>query len=275
MSNSEWSLLFFTLFAQTAVGGYLFWQLPRLTGKGSIFLKNKIEAKPYLIITILSGIALLISFFHLGTPSHALYSLSNLKTSWLSREILFASLFAGLVFLNIMLVWQKIQGKIINTLLSFLTVLSGVALVYSMAKLYMLPTIPSWNSPTTMIEFFTTSLLLGLFVATCLGKKHNAQLAAIYLFTILPIVLLVKLTSLLFISIGISDTGNSFLMLLLSARASFLLLGIILIFVWLLKKRILDSFFTGNLFYIVLFLFFLSEITGRYLFYAHFISVGI
>lgn len=74
--HGEWTLWLFTLLAMTLVGLHLGWVLggPRLLAAG-----------PYLA---LGGLAAALSVFHLGRPERAWRALSNLRTSWLSREVL-------------------------------------------------------------------------------------------------------------------------------------------------------------------------------------------
>ena len=275
MANSEWSLIFFTLLAQTAVGAFLFWELPRVFGSSNLMLKNKENLSPYLIFTGIALLALIISFFHLGNPFHAFYSLSNLKESWLSREILFASLFTGLMVLVVILEWKGVRQNPVRRLISVLTTLAGLAFVFSMAKIYMLPTVPSWNSPSTIIEFFTTAFLLGLILAITIGKTETARESSTYLLIVLPILLLIKLINLLFITSLISETGTGLLLMLNMLRAITLFLAAILLVSWLLKKKPPEEIFHGKLFYFLTALFLISEIAGRYLFYAGFVSVGI
>lgn len=275
MANSEWSLLLFTLLAQTAVGAFLFWELPRIFSSSNLLLRCENSLKPYLIFTGIAILALLISFFHLGNPMHAIYSLSNLKGSWLSREILFASLFTGLMVLVNIMEWRDFKGKDFNRIISAVTILSGLALVYSMAQIYMLSTVPLWNSPSTMLEFFTTTFLLGLVLTVGIGKAKTTRNSAILLLISLPLLLFIKLINLLFITSAISDTGTGELLLLNMIRAIFLLLAAILLVVWLLRKRPPEDFFQGKWYYFLTGLLVISEITGRYLFYAGYVSVGV
>ena len=70
--------------------------------------------------------------------------------SWLSREILFFGLFGIGWLVGFVLPEMK-----------WITSLLGVALIYSMAKVYQLRTMPVWNTWRTMAGFFITSALLG------------------------------------------------------------------------------------------------------------------
>lgn len=45
--------------------------------------------------------------------------------------------------------------------LAVVTAITGLLLVFSMSMVYMLPTVPAWNSLATPVGFFTTTLLFG------------------------------------------------------------------------------------------------------------------
>jgi anaerobic dimethyl sulfoxide reductase subunit C (anchor subunit) len=57
--------------------------------------------------------------------------------------------------------WRKIGSFAVRNVVAWLAALAGLALVYSMSNVYLLPTQPAWNTIATPIAFFTTTLLLG------------------------------------------------------------------------------------------------------------------
>lgn len=83
----EWPLAVFTFLSAFLVGW--FWSG---IGDQSIYLS------PWLLLAI-AGVAMATSTFHLGKPFRAFKSIINLKTSWLSREILMFGLFSLVGFL--------------------------------------------------------------------------------------------------------------------------------------------------------------------------------
>jgi DMSO reductase iron-sulfur subunit len=155
--KSENSLVAFTLLAQTAVGAFwaaqwMFTSLWNLIQFDAWILR----LVPYLIVGACLGIAGLFSIAHLGSKHNAWRALTHLRKSWLSREILFVDLFgAGWLLSMVPLPWQAL------TILRAATLLSGFALIYSMAQVYRLQTMPSWNTWRTPTEFFITAFLLG------------------------------------------------------------------------------------------------------------------
>jgi len=113
-----------------------------------------------MLALILLGVATLISFLHLGSPANAPYSLSNLSGSWLSREILAINLYLASLVLLLVLSWRA--GDFISTgpWITLATLL-GLALVWMMIRVYVMPTIPSWNTWYTPLSFIFTTISLG------------------------------------------------------------------------------------------------------------------
>lgn len=140
LRGSEDSLVAFTLLAQLAVGAT--W-LQNLT--------QSVNTSALASITALMLVALLSSFLHLGQPRHAWRALANLRTSWLSREVLSAALFAG-TLVGVLTTGGRGLG---------LASAMGLALIISMAQVYRLRTVPDWNTHATTASFFATTLLLG------------------------------------------------------------------------------------------------------------------
>lgn len=159
----ERPLILFTLLIQLSVGAFL-----TLVALYFLFLRqagadaaSTLTGTGLLAIGPLVGLGILASLFHLGTPQNAYRALLNWRTSWLSREILFTLLFAfsGATFTALQ--WYQVGPFSARALVGGVTGLFGLALVYSMARLYMLPTLPNWNASTTPLSFFTTTFLLG------------------------------------------------------------------------------------------------------------------
>lgn len=135
----EWPLVIFTLLSSLLVGWIIFLLFnPSSTNYGYYFI----------------GLGLLgmgLSSLHLGKPFRAYRSIFNIKTSWLSREILFYSLFVGLSSVVF------VRGS--NLFLILLTVLVGVLLliaieyVYSVADKNYRTIIHSANTLLTAVTF--------------------------------------------------------------------------------------------------------------------------
>jgi DMSO reductase anchor subunit len=111
------------------------------------------------------GAALLISLLHLGTPAAAWRSLANLRSSWLSREILCALLFTVTSALCAVLRATHTGPASLGDAAAALAALCGIALLYAMSRVYRVRTLPAWDTPRTTVSFFATALLLGTLAA--------------------------------------------------------------------------------------------------------------
>jgi DMSO reductase anchor subunit len=100
---------------------------------------------------LLLGVGGIISFLHLGQPLNAWRALNHLKKSWLSREILMFGLF-GLSWLLCFAIPG--MGKLPLAII-------GVGLVYSMAQVYRLRSIPAWDTNWTLLVFTISAVVLG------------------------------------------------------------------------------------------------------------------
>ncbi|MCL4839949.1 MAG: dimethyl sulfoxide reductase anchor subunit, partial [Thermoanaerobaculia bacterium] len=113
------------------------------------------------IIFITACLAMAGSHFHLSKPLHSYQAVLNFRTSWLSREIVFTVFFFLTLLSLLALHWLQNDKTKLKTLLGWIAVLFGFALVFCMAHIYLLPAQPAWNSPFTILSFFLTMLLLG------------------------------------------------------------------------------------------------------------------
>jgi DMSO reductase iron-sulfur subunit len=110
-----------------------------------------------LSIGILLGTGGFISFLHLGRKRNAWRSVTHLKKSWLSREILMAVLFGA--------AWAMTTGLRFtqkSSLAPYLMVVLGIGLIYSMTRVYRLNAVPAWNTWRTPVAFFLSAAVLGV-----------------------------------------------------------------------------------------------------------------
>jgi len=175
----EPTLVAFTLLTQLAVG--VFWALAGVwwvVGAAA----DRWVAGPLLAGLPLAAAALAVSFLHLGTPRNAWRALGNLRSSWLSREVLFAVLFAGGWLLLVLPGrWRHAAAAPPSppalVALSVAVFLVGAGLVYSMARVYRLRTVPAWNTPLTTTTFFITAVSLGALGAAVLAAPPGSRTA--------------------------------------------------------------------------------------------------
>ena len=178
MHGNHWSLILFTLLAQTAAGTMIIRAILRYFFADSGETPSIQPA--FRISLIISSTAMimaaLVSFFHLGSPLHAIYVLNNLAASWLSREILSVILFTGSLCLLTLLHIIDFRRKKLMLALEITTIILGLVLVFTMSRIYMLATVPVWNHIFTPLAFFGSTFLLGTAVWT-LMMAYERELA--------------------------------------------------------------------------------------------------
>jgi len=164
MNLREWALPVYTILIQLVTGMFLVLWIMR-----AVFHKEDNEKDldefvkiPVLIFFFTIVLGSIGAHFHLSHPLKSFLALSNLKTSWLSREIFFTSLMT--LFTAVLLVRLWITGGSFRskTILGWLAIVFGVITIWCMAFIYLLPTQVAWNSGATVFSYFGTMLLLGV-----------------------------------------------------------------------------------------------------------------
>jgi len=154
--HPHWPLVFMLVLTQLSVGAFaVLWVLDML-GRGTGLTITALAS------LALAGISLGASTLHLGRPIYAFRALKGLRRSWLSREVLTLSLFAGAASVFAVMLMFDVAGR---SAVGLCTVLAGLAGVTSSARIYIVRARPAWYSAYTLVEFYSTTLLLGpLFV---------------------------------------------------------------------------------------------------------------
>ncbi len=154
--NPHWPLVFMLVLTQLSAGAFATLWILDLLRRGA--------SSPAAVLGALglAGISLGAATLHLGRPIYAWRAMKGLRRSWLSREVLSLSIFAGLAGIYGGMLFLQLPGRPVAGLM---TILFAVLGVMCSARIYMVPARPAWNSRYTAAEFFFTGLLLGpLFV---------------------------------------------------------------------------------------------------------------
>jgi anaerobic dimethyl sulfoxide reductase subunit C (anchor subunit) len=281
-NRSEWSLVFFTTLTQMAVGAFVIWGL----AAGLLPSPNLFNTGLYPIIllySVLAALALgaLTAATHLGRPFAAVFSLSNWRNSWLSREALLALGFGLVVLVVLVLQFFETSSIWIGRLVILVGLLSGFSLVFGISRLYRLRTVPAWDNMGTPLTFSITSMLNGIVMARMIWSVleiqelllHFEELSGwIVRFSNLLILLFFVVQAAVFIFqvIYLSQQGGAGAG---SVRILWRRYRNVLVFRWLaagvglLLLIFWESFIPQLLAYLLLLA---SEIIGRFLFYAFF-----
>lgn len=160
--HPHWPLVFMLVLTQLSAGALaVLWMLDTLGGIGL--------SVAGLVSLAVAAVSLGASTLHLGRPVYAWRALRGLRRSWLSREVLFLSLFAGVASLYAGMLYFDLAGR---ALAGLLTALCGAAGVACSARIYLVRARPAWDSAYTVAEFFSTSLLLGPSFVAAMGVSH-------------------------------------------------------------------------------------------------------
>lgn len=174
MNTSEWPLIIFTILGQLAVGAFVLLQVVRVYAARQTNAQeaDRMTDRVLLPVVGLLGVGLLASILHLGNPINAPRAIANLASSWLSREIFCSVAFFGMAVLFTAMQLFKWGSAALRGVVGWVGAVIGVGLVFCMARAYMLPTQPSWNSLATPVSFYAASLLMG---ALALGTAFFAN----------------------------------------------------------------------------------------------------
>ena len=160
----EWSLIFFTVLAQTAVGGYLLVSSRALAMGHSVEKINSYKV-PMFALWAIMGIGFIFSTTHLGSPLRAFNAFNQLGTAWLSNEVFFGAAFFAVGGLQWLLSVLKKGGANLQKALMVVAMVLGAIFMYSMVKVYMIDTVPTWFNIYTPISFVMTIVVAGLLLS--------------------------------------------------------------------------------------------------------------
>lgn len=167
MGWNEWPLMLFTVIAQCAMGAFWWCSVALLTGSLSEAQRARLE-RGMLAIWVMMGVAFVFSSAHLGSPFRAINAIFRFGQSPLSNEVVFGSAFAGLGFLRWLMVSRNIGSEAARKGLLLATLACSLGFLWGMSSFYLMPTVPTWNTPLTPTAFILTALIGGGAVAATL-----------------------------------------------------------------------------------------------------------
>lgn len=284
MNSGDWALIIYTLAIQSAAGIFV---ASRLVVAGET--EKAIRMRLLWLVGGLGAVGLLASFLHLGSPLNALLTMSNLSSSWLSREILFTLLFAGAWLVSLVLEMRGVGSHGLRNGWAAVAGLLGLSLVYVMSMIYRSLAFPAWAHVSTTASFFATTGLIGtvaVFASQCMrkGDEEPRGMTAL-LFSALAMLVLQMMT----ISSHAAYLGSAgkeaqmtaamlsgSLVGLLWARVALVVVGAAVVMPWAWRRMSLGKLtapapVAGALVALVG----LGELLGRLLFYVTRVKIGL
>lgn len=307
MNLREWALPVYTILVQLALGTFLTLWIIR-TFAAAKYGKKRVDHiidNSVLVIFITIAAGMLGAHSHLSKPLHSILAILNLRSSWLSREIVFNTMFFLLTGIMLYLQLRSKGSWRFKTILGWLAILFGIGNVYCMARIYILPTQAAWNTPITVVSFFTTAFLLGVMALASLlimdlrySELRNlpkSELQALVIqdslgwmakaAAVLSVAIIAQqiyLLSTLSQNSQVTAQISVLLLLqlypvLLTLRLGALILGVLsltLVVAWQARNHRLISDLLVPI-YLTCLLVMVGEILGRFLFYATHVRLGI
>jgi anaerobic dimethyl sulfoxide reductase subunit C (anchor subunit) len=307
MNVRDWALILFTILAQMAVGSFVVLGVAYFFAarKYGVQQAERLSNWALLAIGPVMILGMLVSLLHLGNPLNAPQAVTNLGSSWLSREVFFGVLFAVLGGSFALMQWRKIGRFVVRNIIAWIAALVGLALVFCMTQVYMLETQPSWDTFATPVQFFVTTFMLGLlalgatFVANyAYVKRHDPECAevqcsllrsalrwiaigAIVLLGVEQVIVPLQLTFMAANPLPQSQTSAALLfnvyVVLFVARLVLVFVGAGILGVLLYRYASTEKreALMGYLAYAAFALVLVSEVMGRFLFYSTHLRIGI
>jgi formate dehydrogenase iron-sulfur subunit len=166
--HPHWTLILMTVFTQMSVGAITAMSASQSLAGSAI---ARAQAAGVVLIALL---ALGSSTLHLGRPIFAFRALSMWRRSWLSREVLFFSLFANAAILYASLLWV---GSKASTGSGIIAAVFGLVAIYASARLYMVVARPMWNSRHSFFEFYLSAAFTGILASSIVVPIAEKTLA--------------------------------------------------------------------------------------------------
>ncbi|MBL8229681.1 MAG: dimethyl sulfoxide reductase anchor subunit [Bryobacterales bacterium] len=167
--DPHWPLVFLLVFTQLSIGAFAALWLMDVVGA-------PVAALAGIVPLAVGVIALASAPLHLGRPAFAWRAMRNWKRSWLSREILGLSVFAGAATAYTAAIFLQMAGR---EWFGLAAVIAGLGAVMCSARIYMVPARPAWNLAYSMTAFQLTGAVLGPRVLLALGDSSQGWMVAL------------------------------------------------------------------------------------------------
>jgi len=211
--HPAFSVLVFTVMSGAGYGLITLLVLGHLAGLAQLQDATVLLSAGIIALALITG-GLLSSTLHLANPKNAWRAFSRFRTSWLSREAVFAVLFYPFALIYLLGVW--LQGAEVGALFSAAgTVAAALAMItlFCTSMIYAsLKTIRQWNSSLTPVNYIALGLMSGSLLLLTVQSVVSGQQAEVLQQLALGLVVLgavVKLIYLFWIGKPAGSTINT------------------------------------------------------------------
>jgi len=188
--HPAFSVLVFTVISGAGYGLIFLMVLGHLSGV-EVLQQRPLLLSGGILALIMISVGLMASTLHLANPKNAWRAFSRFRTSWLSREAVFAIVFYPFSLCYLLGVWLEgaqlssgfLVAGAISALLALIT-LFCTSMIYASLK-----TIRQWHNALTPVNYITLGLMSGALLLCAVQAIVNQELAGDlqYLATVLVI----------------------------------------------------------------------------------------
>ena len=166
------ALAVFTTLAPVGAGAFIALAYTFIVGKPDEAAAKRLDRWTALPLAVLA-LGFAGAFMHLANPLNAFGVFAGMGTSPLSNEVAVGVVFAALAVVY----WAlALTGKLaVSARRVYLAVLAALALVFAAfcGLAYMMPTIPTWNTPLSIVQMVGYALAGGTLLGFCtVGLAH-------------------------------------------------------------------------------------------------------
>ena len=177
--HPAFSVIFFTVSSGAGFGLFALLVLADLLGLGGgLSTEQKLTAGGLALFLVAAGLSS--SVFHLANPKNAWRAFSRYRTSWLSREGVFAVIFFPFAMAYLGLIWLDMaQLKWLESSVGALAAILAWVTIFSTGMIYgCLKTIRQWNSPLVPANYLALGHFLGALLLLVVANNGGVAVGA-------------------------------------------------------------------------------------------------
>lgn len=204
------SVIFFTVTSGAGYGLLFLLAFVHMAGLSNTISPDQITAMGIVGLLLVTA-GLVSSTFHLANPKNAWRSFTRFKTSWLSREAVFAVL-----FYPVSLIWLGVGfftgNSTVTAVFAIIMAVMALVILLCTAMIYAsLKTIRQWHTPLTPVNYVLLGLLLGGLILAALFAQQGLDAARLLglMLIILVVAALVKVVYFFWIGQPAGPTINT------------------------------------------------------------------
>ncbi len=169
------SVIFFTV-ASGAGLGLMVWLLVASMMRHHIRMPQNTFIAGIIIAALLITAGLCASTLHLANRKNAIYAMRRFRTSWLSREGVFALLLYPLAAIYVGLFFSNAANTTLN-IVTWLLIVLAIMILFCTGMIYgCLKTIPRWNSWLTPTKYVLFGLMSGAVLYIAVLSTRPAEI---------------------------------------------------------------------------------------------------